>query len=59
MTGACCVYISQTPRLEMAKDLHAFRRDFKEKALPGYVIHPGTVALPLGEGVTALPLSRL
>ena len=53
------IKLSQTPQLEMAKELQAFRRDFKEKALPGYVIHPGEVALPLGGGVTALPLSRL
>jgi predicted AAA+ superfamily ATPase len=53
------IKLSQTPRPEMAKELHAFQRDFKEKALPGYVIHPGHVALPLGEGVTALPLTRL
>ncbi len=25
----------------MAKELQSFRRDFKEKALPGYVVHPG------------------
>jgi hypothetical protein len=53
------IKLSQTPRLEMAKDIHAFRRDFIRKALPGYMIHPGSVALPLGEGITALPLTRL
>ncbi len=53
------IKLSQTPRPEMAKELQAFRRDFKENALPGYVIHPGNVTLPLGEGITALPLSRL
>lgn len=53
------IKLSQTPRLEMAKELQTFRRDFKEKALPGYVIHPGNIALPLGEDITALPLSRL
>jgi len=53
------IKLSETPRLEMAKGIHAFRRDFKEKALPGYVIHPGNVVLPIGPGVTALPLGRL
>ena len=53
------IKLSQTPRREMAKQLHAFRRDFKENALPGYVIHPGNVDFPLGEGITALPLNRL
>jgi predicted AAA+ superfamily ATPase len=53
------IKLSETPRLEMAKGIHAFQRDFKEKALPGYVIHPGNVVLPIGPGVTALPLGRL
>ena len=53
------IKLSQTPRLEMAKELQAFRRDFTTKALPGYVVYPGDVILPLGEGATALPLSRL
>lgn len=53
------IKLSETPRPEMAKELLTFRRDFKGKALPGYVVHPGSVVLPLGEGVTALPLSRL
>lgn len=53
------IKLSETPRPEMAMELHTFQRDFKEKALPGYVIHPGNVVLPLGLGVTALPLSRL
>jgi predicted AAA+ superfamily ATPase len=53
------IKLSQTPRLEMAKEIQAFRRDFKGKAMPGYVIYPGDVILPLGEGITALPLNRL
>lgn len=53
------IKLSQTPRLEMAKEIQAFRRDFAAKALPGYVVYPGDVVLPLGEGTTALPLSRL
>jgi len=52
------IKLSQTPRPEMAREIQAFRRDFKEKALPGYVIHPGDIVLPLGEGVSALPLSH-
>jgi predicted AAA+ superfamily ATPase len=53
------VKLSQTPRLDMAKEIHAFQRDFGGKALPGYVIHPGSMLLPLGQGVTALPLGML
>jgi uncharacterized protein len=53
------IKLSQTPRLEMAKEIQAFRRGFPAGALPGYVVYPGDIVLPLGEGVTALPLSRL
>jgi uncharacterized protein len=53
------IKLSATPRPEMAREILSFQRDFKEKALPGYVIHPGNMLLPLGQGVTALPLNRL
>jgi uncharacterized protein len=53
------IKLSATPRPDMAREILSFRRDFKEKALPGYVIHPGNVLLPLGQGITALPLDRL
>ena len=53
------IKLSATPRLEMAQELHRFRRDFQEKAGPGYVIHPGTMSLPLGPGVVSYPLDNL
>lgn len=53
------IKLSETPRPEMAKEVRAFQQDFKEKALPGYVVYPGSMPLPLGPGVTALPLSML
>jgi predicted AAA+ superfamily ATPase len=53
------IKLSETPRPEMAKEILAFQRDFKSKALPGYVLHPGNVTLPIGQGVTALPLHDL
>jgi len=53
------IKLSATPRPEMAKELVSFRRDFKERTLPGYVIHTGKMTLPLGQGIIALPLSRL
>lgn len=49
---------SATPRLEMARGIISFQKDFGGKAGPGYVIHPGTTLLPLGEGTIALPFSR-
>lgn len=53
------IKLSETPRPEMAKGVIGFRRDFKERSLPGYVIHPGDHVLPLGEGVIALPVDQL
>lgn len=50
---------SETPRPEMAKEIRAFQQDFKEKSLPGYVIYPGSMVLPLRQGVSSLPLSNL
>jgi hypothetical protein len=43
----------------MAKQIMSFREDLGEAAMPGYVIHPGDIRLPLGRGVTALPLAQL
>ncbi|MGA2489335.1 MAG: ATP-binding protein, partial [Anaerolineales bacterium] len=53
------IKLSETPRPEMVREIHAFQRDFKEKALPGYLVYPGAMVLPLGQGVTALPLGSL
>jgi len=43
----------------MASGIKSFRADMGDKALPGYVVHPGDVRLPLGAGVVALPFSEL
>lgn len=53
------IKLSETPRPEMAKEIRAFQKDFKEKSLPGYVIYPGDMVLPLGQGVSSLPLSNV
>ncbi|MBW7864835.1 MAG: ATP-binding protein [Candidatus Hydrogenedens sp.] len=53
------VKLSATPRPAMAASIKTFRKDFGDKALPGYVVHPGDTTLPLGEGVTALPFGML
>ena len=52
------VKLSATPRLEMARGIISFQKDFGRKAGPGYVVHPGTTLLPLGDGTIALPFSR-
>jgi len=53
------VKLSATPRPAMASAINTFRKDLGDKALPGYVVHPGDVMLPLGPGVTALPFANL
>jgi predicted AAA+ superfamily ATPase len=50
---------TETARPEMAKELLAFQQDFKGKAGPGYVIHPGKTKLPLGKDILTLPLNNL
>ncbi len=50
---------SETPRPEMAKEIINFQKDFVGKAGQGYVIHPGTMTLPLAKGVITLPFAGL
>ena len=53
------VKLSGTPRPAMAASVKSFQRDLADAAMPGYVVHPGTIQLPLGSGVTALPFANL
>ena len=53
------VKLSATPRPAMGNAVRRFQRDLGSAAGPGFVVHPGDVALPLGSGVTALPFGRL
>jgi hypothetical protein len=53
------VKLSATPHPEMASAIHVFRKDLGRKVGAGYVVHPGDVRLPLGQGVTALPFTDL
>ena len=53
------VKLSATPRPAMATAVRTFQKDFGDKAMAGYVVHPGDITLPLGPGVTALPFYRL
>ncbi len=46
------VKLSSTPRPAMAQSIKAFRGDFGDKALDGYVLHAEDIHLPLGSGVT-------
>lgn len=53
------VKLSATPRPNMAHGIHTLQRDLGDRIAPGYVIHPGEVTLPLGEGVMAMPFNEL
>jgi len=53
------VKLSATPRHAMASAVKTFQKDIGDKALAGYVVHPGDIALALGPDVTALPFSSL
>jgi predicted AAA+ superfamily ATPase len=53
------VKLSATPRPAMASSVRRFQRDMEAAALPGFVVHPGDIRLPLGPGVTALPFGEL
>jgi len=53
------VKLSATPRPAMASAVKTFQKDFGDKALAGYVVHPGHITLALGADVTALPFSIL
>ena len=53
------VKLSATPRPGMASGIKAFQADMGNKALKGYVVHPGNITLPLGSCVTALPFADL
>ena len=53
------VKLSATPKPAMAEAIKAFQHDLGERALTGFVVHPGDVRLPLAPSVTALPFSQL
>jgi predicted AAA+ superfamily ATPase len=53
------VKLSATPSPVMTASIRRFQEDLGERAMPGYVVHPGDVRLPLGKGVTALPFAEL
>jgi hypothetical protein len=50
---------SATPHPRSAGSILALQQDLGERVLPGFVVHPGDISLPLGAGTMALPLSRL
>jgi hypothetical protein len=53
------IKLSETPRPEMAKEIVNFQNDFEGRAGQGYIIHPGSMTLPLRKGTVTLPLAKL
>jgi predicted AAA+ superfamily ATPase len=53
------VKLSATPKPAFAASIKTFREDYGDRVLPGYVVHPGDIRLPLTSGVTALPFAEL
>ena len=53
------VKLSATPHRAMAAAVRIFLKDMKDSAMPGYLVHPGDIHLPLGSGVTARPFADL
>jgi len=53
------VKLSATPRPAMAKGITILQADLGKKVVPGYIVHPGDVRLPLGQGAIALPFAEL
>ena len=50
---------SATPRPAMAAGIVRLRQDLGDRVGRGYVVHPGTIRLPLAPGVLALPFADL
>ncbi|MBU4255186.1 MAG: DUF4143 domain-containing protein, partial [Acidobacteria bacterium] len=53
------VKLSSTPVPRMGGTIRLFQTAMEGRAASGYVVHPGTVTLPLGPGVSALPFADL
>lgn len=53
------VKLSATPHPGMAAAIKKWKPGFRVTAMPGYVVHPGDVRIPLGGGVLALPFAVL
>ncbi len=50
---------SSTPVPGMANSIRGLTEILGDRVLPGYVIHPGRISLPLGSGIRALPYGAL
>ena len=53
------VKLSSTPRPAVARAIKTLQRDMERVAMPGFVVHPGDIRLPLAPGATAVPFADL
>jgi predicted AAA+ superfamily ATPase len=53
------VKTSATPSARMADGIRRLRMDLGDRVAPGYLVHLGDSRLPLGDGITSLPLADL
>lgn len=53
------IKLSATPRPAMASAIKTLQKDLEGTSMPGYVVHPGDIRLPIAPGVTALPFADL
>jgi uncharacterized protein len=53
------VKASSTARPAMAAGIHALRKDLRGRIKAGWVVYTGNEVLPMGDGVTAVPLGLL
>ncbi len=53
------VKVSATPRPAMARTIRTLQGELGATATRGYVVHPGDVSLPVGQGARALPFGEL
>lgn len=53
------VKTSATPNARMAAGIHRLRADLGTSVGKGFVVHPGRIRLPLGDGVVAIPFTDL
>ena len=53
------VKLSSTPRRAMTSSITKFQQDLPRVTSEGYVVHPGNVNTPLGEGVGFLPFAEI
>jgi predicted AAA+ superfamily ATPase len=53
------VKLSAIPKPSMADGIHSLREDLGETVAPRYLVQPGTIHLPTGGKLTALPFGEL